>query len=708
VNETSSGRHLVPRYDAKPTATNAALLIDFDNVTMGVRSDLQHQLRQLMNSEIIKGKVAVQRAYADWRRYPQYIAPLSEASIDLIFAPAFGSNKKNATDIRLAIDALELVFLRPEIGTFILLSGDSDFSSLVLKLKEYGKWVIGVGLRESASDLLMQNCDEYFSYNELTGLTKEGDVEIVRRDPWELVVEAVLRMRQTADVMRSDRLKQVMQQIDPHFDESDIGFNRFSKFVTEAHQRNLLDIKKLESGQFEIDLGPDANVLPEQEVAPEPSRKATDEGKVAQLTSPSKITLADGFELLKKALTALDAVEDIAINSELARDWMREQHNDPDDPMFEPARFRKLLRQAHDANIIDVTKDQDDYHVRLRRTEGEDDDDSSELDEAPAKREIVRDVESRKTPTAKTKKTTKRVAKSKPVGDRPKEKIEPSKEPEASKDEASVSSEKQTRAPRAKKAAPKKKPAEAKKTAALEKVEEADQKPAAEKRAEPSEPKPSSLESQTSQAREKKRGSLRGRGSSLSRKTKAPASSQAGPVVESASSDQAKPTPPPKGAGPKSIRGRGSSRSMRSKNPSFLPSIPPVETSSAQATNVLPKGQVESEAASVVRPELSAAKGEVSLETRNEAEVLPRQTETEPKKTESEALEKPKEKEPKKTESEISAVKKESATASPAAPRQEAKPAETKAPEEESEDDTLFLRMAKALQRAVQSDGDGA
>src|SRR5690349_22535450 len=150
-------------------APNAALLIDFDNVTMGIRSDLGHELRNLLSSEIIKGKVAVQRAYADWRRYPQYIVPLTEASIDLIYAPAYGSNKKNATDIRLAIDALELVFIRPEIGTFILLSGDSDFSSLVLKLKEYGKYVIGVGIRESSSDLLIQNCDEYYSYNELAG-----------------------------------------------------------------------------------------------------------------------------------------------------------------------------------------------------------------------------------------------------------------------------------------------------------------------------------------------------------------------------------------------------------------------------------------------------------------------------------------------------------------------------------------------------------
>ena len=170
----------------------------------------------LLSSDIIKGKVAVQRAYADWRRYPQYIVPLSEASIDLIFAPAYGSSKKNATDIRLAIDALELVFTRPEIGTFILLSGDSDFSSLVIKLKEYGKYVIGVGIRESSSDLLVQNCDEYYSYNALAGLVKASDDEPARKyDPWELVTEAVTRMKRNGDVMRSDRLKQVMQEIDP-------------------------------------------------------------------------------------------------------------------------------------------------------------------------------------------------------------------------------------------------------------------------------------------------------------------------------------------------------------------------------------------------------------------------------------------------------------------------------------------------------------
>jgi uncharacterized protein (TIGR00288 family) len=222
---------------------------------MGIRSDLNAELRSLLSSDIVKGKVSVQRAYADWRRYPQYIVPLSEASIDLIFAPAYGSSKKNATDIRLAIDALELVFTRPEIGTFILLSGDSDFSSLVIKLKEYGKYVIGVGIRESSSDLLVQNCDEYYSYNALAGLVKASEEEPARKfDPWELVTEALNRMKRNGDVMRSDRLKQVMQDIDPGFDEKNLGMSKFSRFVQEAHQRGRLSMTKLENGQLEIGL----------------------------------------------------------------------------------------------------------------------------------------------------------------------------------------------------------------------------------------------------------------------------------------------------------------------------------------------------------------------------------------------------------------------------------------------------------------------
>ena len=378
MNDPNARRYHIAQAEPLTHAPHAALLIDFDNVTMGVRSDLQSQLRLLMNSEIIKGKVSVQRAYADWRRYPQYIVPLSEASIDLIFAPAFGSNKKNATDIRLAIDALEIVFTRPEIGTFILLSGDSDFSSLVLKLKEYGKYVIGVGIRESSSDLLVQNCDEYYGYNELTGLTKESDIGLVHRDPWELVVEAISQMKRDDDVMRSDRLKQVMQSIYPKFDEKDAGFSRFSKFVVEASQRGLLKLQKLDNGQFAIDLGENANVPPgeEAELRKPASGRREAGGRSRRKRAPrrrqeteetsSQLTLGDAFELLRRSLLALGAVGEEATNADAAREKMIELLGSESDPVFERPRFQRLMRQAHDADMIELVKsDGDGYMLKL-------------------------------------------------------------------------------------------------------------------------------------------------------------------------------------------------------------------------------------------------------------------------------------------------------------------------------------------------------
>ncbi|MEQ1855982.1 MAG: NYN domain-containing protein [Longimicrobiales bacterium] len=273
MNPFARGPHFGAPVSAGFDSPHAALLIDFDNVTMGMRSDLSKELKTLLKSDVIKGKVSVQRAYADWRRYPQYIVPLSEASVDLIFAPAYGSNKKNATDIRMAIDALELVFIRPEIGTFILLTGDSDFSSLVLKLKEYGKYVIGVGIQESSSDILVQNCDEYYSYTSLTGLTKTTDLTAARaRDPWTLVKESVGKMVARGDVMRSDRLKQVMQELDPAFDEGAIGFSKFSKFLSEAASRGLIELIKVGNGQYEVGAAKGERTVRGQESEPRSRR----------------------------------------------------------------------------------------------------------------------------------------------------------------------------------------------------------------------------------------------------------------------------------------------------------------------------------------------------------------------------------------------------------------------------------------------------
>ena len=375
-------------------APNAALLIDFDNVTMGIRSNLAQELRNLLNSEIIKGKVAVQRAYADWRRYPQYIVPLSESSIDLIFAPAYGSTKKNATDIRLAIDAMELVFTRPEIGTFIILSGDSDFSSLVLKLKEYGKYVIGVGIYESSSDLLIQNCDEYYSYTALTGLKRAGEDAGERHDPWELVAKAIQKMQERGDTMRSDRLKQVMLEIDPGFAEKDYGYSKFNKFVQDAAARGLLTIRKLENGQYEVAPGP--NVSERREAAErvaaraaeaaraevaaaaaEPERASEEERRDGRRRARSRrsgresrgegLSLSAAFELLERAVRELSGGRERAVRDRDVKRKMLELDPRFDEGALGYPRFHRFLEEAHNAEVVELRRAGDQgYLVALK------------------------------------------------------------------------------------------------------------------------------------------------------------------------------------------------------------------------------------------------------------------------------------------------------------------------------------------------------
>ncbi|PYP38300.1 MAG: hypothetical protein DMD46_02310 [Gemmatimonadetes bacterium] len=264
------------------------------------------------------------------------------------------------------------------------MSGDSDFSALVLKLKEYGKYVIGVGIRESSSDLLIQNCDEYYSYNELAGFTKESDVTHERHDPWELVVEAVKQMTAHNDVMRSDRLKQVMQEIDPTFDEKDVGFSRFSKFVLEVAHKGLIHLTKLDNGQYEIALGPGvpgAAAQPaghEVSVRPREQSEGRSRGgrrarggqeREAQETpaasaARSGFSLDGAFGLIKQAIGRLGG-ESRPVSAEELGEAMAEIKGD-DEPV-EPAQVQKLLRQAHDRELIDLAKEDDGaYTVKVR------------------------------------------------------------------------------------------------------------------------------------------------------------------------------------------------------------------------------------------------------------------------------------------------------------------------------------------------------
>ena len=372
------------RPGAEEIFSNAALLIDFDNVTMGTRSNLGQELRRLLNSDIIKGKVAVQRAYADWRRYPQYIVSLSEASIDLIFAPAYGSSKKNATDIRLAIDALELVFIRPEIGTYILLSGDSDFSSLVLKLKEYGKYVIGVGMQESSSDLLVQNCDEYYSYNSISGLTSAQDGPTEKHDPWVLAARSILKMEERKDVMRSDRFKQVMLELDQSFDEKEIGYSKFNRFLTEAASKGILSLEKAANGQYEVASGSRAKAIsagdaalpsdsaasPSSAPAPEKRPRSRSRSSRSRERKPSprvappaekeapevdENRLRSAYGLLSSVTADLARPGAPVRDSEVKR-RMLEKEGKFDEAALGFSKFSRFLRQAHDEGIVDLER----------------------------------------------------------------------------------------------------------------------------------------------------------------------------------------------------------------------------------------------------------------------------------------------------------------------------------------------------------------
>ena len=275
----------------------------------------------------------------------------------------------------MAIDALELVFVRPEIGTFILLTGDSDFSSLVLKLKEYGKYVIGVGIQESTSDILVQNCDEYYSYTGLTGLKKTTEADQRTQDPWILVRDALKRMADRDDVMRSDRLKQVMQEIDPAFDEGSLGFSKFSKFLAEASSRGLVRLHKLDNGQYEVSAGRGRGRREEAEERDtsrsargrgerrerearepredRPSRRGA--GRVEAAPDPSaegQDPLRAAYGLLRTALDELRAAGRYPVRDSDVKRKLLELDESFDEAELGFPKFSKFLAQAADHDVV--------------------------------------------------------------------------------------------------------------------------------------------------------------------------------------------------------------------------------------------------------------------------------------------------------------------------------------------------------------------
>lgn len=260
-----------------------ALFCDFENVALGVR-DTKYQkfdIRPVLERLLLKGSIVVKKAYCDWERYKEFKAPMHEANFELIEIPHVRQSGKNSADIRLVVDALDFCYTKSHVNTFVIISGDSDFSPLVSKLRENNKKVIGVGVKQSTSDLLIANCDEFIFYDDLAregqraadarrdnrgggnaGQRRSPDEERRRKEELEarktqavdMVVEtfeALMAERGDSGKVWASALKDALKRRRPDFNESYYGFRAFGNLLDEAQSRGFLDVGREEkSGTY--------------------------------------------------------------------------------------------------------------------------------------------------------------------------------------------------------------------------------------------------------------------------------------------------------------------------------------------------------------------------------------------------------------------------------------------------------------------------
>jgi len=263
-------------------AINMAVFLDFENIALGVRDANypEFDIEKVLERLLLKGSIVLKKAYCDWARYKEFKGPLHEASFELIEIPHVRISGKNSADIRMVVDALDLCYTKEHVDTFVLISGDSDFSPLVSKLRENNKTVIGVGVKNSSADLLVANCDEFIFYDDLvrrqraeaktrrapakktptTRGTKKAPptVEDKKREAWGLVVEtyeALVEERGEGEIWGS-MIKQALKRRKPGFAESYYGFSSFGQLLEEAGAQGILDLERDEkSGGFIIKSG---------------------------------------------------------------------------------------------------------------------------------------------------------------------------------------------------------------------------------------------------------------------------------------------------------------------------------------------------------------------------------------------------------------------------------------------------------------------
>jgi uncharacterized protein (TIGR00288 family) len=228
-----------------------SLFIDFENIALGVR-DAQYKkfdIHLVLQRLIEKGRIVFKKAYADWTRYSEYKREFHEAAIELIDIPQRNYSAKNSADIRMVVDAMDLVASKGHITTFVICSGDSDFSPLVSKLKENDKSVIGVGVKNSTSNLLIANCDEFIFYEDLVRETRAipsiDNLPKKKQEVFRLMLDSVQALRrENYDVIWGSMVKQTMQRKQPYFNESYYGYKSFSELLEDAERNGLLTMKK--------------------------------------------------------------------------------------------------------------------------------------------------------------------------------------------------------------------------------------------------------------------------------------------------------------------------------------------------------------------------------------------------------------------------------------------------------------------------------
>ncbi len=231
-----------------------AVFIDFENLAIGFKHRRgEFDIHKILERLVEKGKVIVKKAYADWGEYKQYTKPLHENAIELIEIPRRSMTGKNSADIRLAVDAMDLAWSKEHIDTFVIVSGDSDFSPLVSKLKENGKHVIGLGMKESTSDLLAGNCDEFIFYEDLekqaaapaTQGPQAVDIPPEKKEVFDLLLESIAALvRENKDPIFASMVKDTMQRKRPSFNESAYGYRSFSSLLLDAEKRNYIKLHR--------------------------------------------------------------------------------------------------------------------------------------------------------------------------------------------------------------------------------------------------------------------------------------------------------------------------------------------------------------------------------------------------------------------------------------------------------------------------------